>query len=206
MVSQNWADRADPAVNDMIPLARAALAQAPNDPEVLRAAGLVIHYAGGDRSGGIALLNRAIELNPNIALTLQMAALLNAYTGDTQLVLTLLERAARLNPLNLTHDFYLAYAISHFVAGQFEATVEWTTKAFEYLPNDAATLRYRAAGLGLLGRVEEGRHVVQRLLALVPGFSITQARRHVEFGMNNPFRPGVADALYEGLRRCGVPE
>jgi len=74
------------------------------------------------------------------------------------------------------------------------------------LPNDAATLRYRAASLGLLGRLEEGRQVVQRLLALVPGFSITQARRHIEFGMNNPFRPGIADTLYEGLRRCGVPE
>jgi hypothetical protein len=54
--------------------------------------------------------------------------------------------------------------------------------------------------------VEEGRQVVQRLLALVPGFSITQARRYVEFGMNNPFGPGIADTLYEGLRRCGVPE
>jgi adenylate cyclase len=137
---------------------------------------------------------------------LQYAALLNAYTGDTQLVITLLERAARLNPFSLSLDVYLAYAISHFVAGQFEATVEWTTKAFEYFPNDVANLRYRAAGLGLLGRVEEGRQVVQRLLALVPGFSITQARRYVEFGMNNPFKPGIADTLYEGLRRCGVPE
>ena len=205
-VSQNWTDRSDPAVAEMVQLARTALAQAPNDTEVLRAAGMVLHYAGGDRSGGIALLNRAIELNPNSANTLQMAALLNAYTGDTQLVITLLERAARLNPFNLTLDFYLAYAISHFVVGQFEATVEWTTKAFEYFPNDTASLRYRAAGLGLLGRVEEGRQVVQRLLALVPGFSITQARRYVEFGMNNPFRPGIADTLYEGLRRCGVPE
>jgi adenylate cyclase len=190
----------------MVHLARAALEQDPNDPEVLRAAGLAIHYAGGDRSGSIALLNRAIELNPNSAQTLQYAALTNAYTGDTQLVITLLERAARLNPFNLTLDFYLAYAISHFAAGQFEATVEWTAKAFEYFPNDAATLRYRAAALGLLGRVEEGREVVQRLLALVPGFSITQARRFVEFGMNNPFRPDIADTLYEGLRLCGVPE
>ena len=69
------------------------------------------------------------------------------------------------------------------------------------------TLRYRAASLGLLGRLEEGRQVVQRLLALAPNFTITRARRHIEFNMNNIFKmPGVADALYEGLRRCGVPE
>jgi hypothetical protein len=68
-------------------------------------------------------------------------------------------------------------------------------------------MRYEAASLGLLGRLEEGRQTVQRLLALVPDFTITRARRHIEFAMNNIFKtPGVADAFYEGLRRCGVPE
>lgn len=75
------------------------------------------------------------------------------------------------------------------------------------VPNHAASHRYLAASLGLLGRLEEGRQVVQRLLELSPNFTITRARRHIEFGLNNPFKtPGVADALYEGLRRCGVPE
>jgi hypothetical protein len=68
-------------------------------------------------------------------------------------------------------------------------------------------LRYRAASLGLLGRLEEGRKVVQQLLTLAPDFTIARARQHVEFNMNNVFKtPGVADAIYEGLRRCGVPE
>jgi len=41
----------------------------------------------------------------------------------------------------------------------------------------------------------------------VPHFTIARARRHIEFELNNPFTtPGVADALYEGLRRVGVPE
>ena len=61
--------------------------------------------------------------------------------------------------------------------------------------------------LGLLGRVEEGRHVVRRLLELVPDYTIARARRHFEFDMNNIFgTPGVADSFYEGLRRSGVPE
>ena len=81
------------------------------------------------------------------------------------------------------------------------------TMFVERFPNIAGALRYRAAALGLLGRVEEGRQVVQRLLALVPDFTVSRARRHYEFDMNNIFKtPGVADALYEGLRRCGVPE
>jgi hypothetical protein len=75
------------------------------------------------------------------------------------------------------------------------------------VPNHAASHRYQAASLGLLGRIEEGRQVVRRLLELVPHFTIARARRHIEFELNNPFTtPGVADALYEGLRRVGVPE
>jgi hypothetical protein len=71
----------------------------------------------------------------------------------------------------------------------------------------AGSLRYRAASLGLLGRLGEGRQVVQRLLELVPDFTITRARRHIELDMNAPFKtPGVADSFYEGLRRCGLPE
>jgi hypothetical protein len=48
---------------------------------------------------------------------------------------------------------------------------------------------------------------VQRLLVQIPDFTITRARRHIEFDMNNIFKtPAVADAFYEGLRRSGVSE
>ena len=61
IVSQNWVDRANPAVSEMIHLARAALALDGNDPEVLRRGGLMIALSGGDLSGGIALINKSIE-------------------------------------------------------------------------------------------------------------------------------------------------
>jgi hypothetical protein len=84
--------------------------------------------------------------------------------------------------------------------GEHEAVVEWTTKALQNHPNHAGSLRYRAASFGLLGRLEEGRQVVQRLLEQVPDFTIARARRHIEFDMNNVFKtPGVADWFYEGL-------
>ena len=88
-----------------------------------------------------------------------------------------------------------------FVAGEFEPAADWTCKAVQQFPNHTAALRYRAASLGLLGRLEEGGQLVQRLLALVPEFTIARARRHIEFDMNNIFKtPGVADSLYEGGR------
>ena len=206
-VSQNWIDRASPAAEEMIRLAQAALALEGSDSEVLRRTSLIIGLPGGDLSGAIALINRSIELNPNNSAARETAGVLYAYAGDKESALTQLERSVRLNPINRTADFYVAYALAHFVAGEYEPTVEWTGKALQDSPKHAAALRYRAASLGLLGRLNEGRRVVQRLLELVPNFTIARARRHIEFDMNNIFKsPGVADAIYEGLRRCGVPE
>jgi adenylate cyclase len=207
MVSQNWMDRANPAGQEMIGLAQAALALDGNDPEVLRQASWIIALPGGDLSGGIALVNKAIDLDPNSVAARERAGELYAYAGDKQSAIAQLERSVRLNPINRTLSFYFAYALAHFVASEHEATVEWTGKALQVVPNHAASLRYRAASLGLLGRLEEGRQVVQRLLELVPDFTIARARRHIEFDMNHIFKtPGVADSLYEGLRRSGVPE
>ena len=84
-VSQNWVDRTDPAVNEMIHLAQAALALDGNDPEVLHRASWIIALPGGDLSGGIALINKSIDLNPNNAAALQMAGVLYAYAGDKQI-------------------------------------------------------------------------------------------------------------------------
>ena len=41
-------------------------------------------------------------------------------------------------------------------------------KALQDVPNFVPALRYRAASLGLLGRLEEGRQVVPRTRANVP--------------------------------------
>ncbi len=204
IVSQNWMDRTNPAVNEMIHLAQAALALDGNDPEVLGRVGWIIALPGGDLNGGIALINKAIGLNPNNAFALLSAGHLHAYAGDKQSAIAHLERSVRLNPLGGIFPFYVGYAVAHFVAGEHEAAVEWTGKSLQDNPNYAPALRYRAASLGLLGRLEEGRQAVQRLLALVPDYTIARARRHIEFDMNNAFKtPGVAELILRRSQAVG---
>ena len=205
-LTQGWIDRGNPAVADMILLVQSALALDPNDPEILEIAGAVT-ASGGDLRGGIGLVDRSIELNPNNAIALASAGALQAFSGDTAAAISLLNRSVRHNPLVRNYRVCSGYVIAYFVAGEYERVVEWSGKALQEVPHSAIALRYRAASLGLLGRLEEGRQVVQRLLDLVPNFTITRARRFIELDMNNLFKtPGIADALYEGLRRCGVPE
>ena len=140
MVSQNWVDRADPAVREMVQLARAALAlDGSNDLDgISTIASCIIALPGGDLSGGIALINRSIELNPNSASALQRAGLLHAYAGDKQLAIAQLERSVRLYPLSRALvEFYSSYGLAHFVAGEFEPAADWTGKAVQQFPNHA---------------------------------------------------------------------
>ena len=84
----------------MINLAQAALALDGDDPEVLPQASYIIALPGGDLSGGIALINKSIDLNPNSAVAFRMAGQLYAYAGDKQSAIAHLERAVRLNPVS----------------------------------------------------------------------------------------------------------
>jgi adenylate cyclase len=204
-VTQSLIDRGNPAIAEMIQLVQSALALDPNDPEILTIAGEITARIGGDLSGGIALLNRALELSPNNAAALAEAAGLQAWSGDTAAAISLLDRSARHNPLDWNYRVCSVYMITYFVAGEYERAIEWSAKTLQEMPHSTVALRWRAASLGQLGRLEEGRHVVQRLLVLVPNFTITRFRQLI--GNYTFFKtPAVADALYEGLRRCGVPE
>jgi adenylate cyclase len=207
MVSQNWIDRSDRAVAEMVDLAQTALALAGNDPEVMSPASFILALPGGDLAGALTLIEKAISLNSNNAEAFRIAGQMFAYAGDKKSAIVHLERAYRLNPVSQTAAFDMGYALAHFVAEEHEAVVEWTAKALRQRPQFAAPLRYQVASLGLLGRLEEGGEAVRRLLGLVPDFAITRARRHIEFDMNNVFRtPGVAESFYQGLRRSGIPE
>ena len=87
LVVQGWLDRSDPELIDMIQLARTALEIDDDDPEVLVAVAFLIALPGNDFGGGMALIEKAIGLNPNSANAFRVAGLLHAYAGDTRAAL-----------------------------------------------------------------------------------------------------------------------
>ena len=205
-VSQGYGHRDHPLAADMVQLARRALALDPTDSEVLVTAGFVIGLAGGDMPTGIELAENAMALNANNADAFRIGALLRGYLGEIDKTTAYLQHANQLNPL-ARRVANIGYVVASFGAGNHEAVVDWTARILRELPNYAAALRYRAASLALLGRLEEARQAVDRLLEGRPGYSIAEVRRHQEFDMNNPFKkPGVADSLNRGLRLAGLPE
>jgi TolB-like protein/tetratricopeptide (TPR) repeat protein len=203
-VTQGYCHRDHPLVADMVSLVQKALALDPTDAEVLRIGGMVNALACGDMQAGIELIEKAMSLNPNDADSFRIGGILCGYLGEVDKTVDYLQFADRLNPL-ASRGTHIGYVIAYFGTGRYDAALDWTARILRELPNDGASLRYRVASMALLGRLEEARQVVDRLLQQRPDYTIAEVRRHHEFDMNNPFKkPGVSESLYRGLRLAGV--
>jgi TolB-like protein/class 3 adenylate cyclase len=206
-ISQGLAHRDDPQVSDLVEVAQKAVALDAADSAVVANAAVVLALPGGDIDAGIALVEKAIALNPNNGQAYRGGAVLYGYLGQAEKAVDYAQRADRLNPLDSGWSGNTGYVIAYFGIGDHEKVLDWTARILREKPNVAPALRYRAASLALLGRLEEGQEVVARLLKQTPGYTVEDVRRHHEFDMHRPFKmPGVTESLYRGLRLAGLPE
>jgi adenylate cyclase len=92
-------------------------------------------------------------------------------------------------------------AITHFDAEKYEAAARLVARAIEERADFAWPHFIRAAALGQLGRADEARDAVSKLLRIYPRFSLVRHERAV------PIAKAEQRARYiEGLRRAGLPE
>lgn len=191
----------------MLAIAQTAHALARDDAEVLLLVTTLVGTRGSDLDGGIAMIEESLTLNPSSAAAWRMLSVFQAYAGDTGAAASSLACADRLNPLDQGPAYTHGGVIRHFYAGDHEAVIVSSGRLLLDEPRFGPALRYRAASLGMLGRVDEGRDVVRSLLGMAPGMSVAWVRKHIEFDQNRLVKTtGALQALYQGLQRVGVPE
>ena len=201
---RGWALPSDPALAEGIRLAKLAASLGKDDPETLWMAGLALALLSGDLEGGIALIDRALTLNPNSANAWRTSGMLRAYLGDTELAIPHLERSARLSPLDaFAFVLWLGFVFAHFMAGRYEEASAWCDKTLHEAPDYPPALRMKAATCGLLERLDEGRRWVERLLAVNPDTTVSGMRLYYGITMK---KPGCLEAFLDGLRKAGLPE
>ena len=84
----------------MIEVAQRALSLDPADSEVVAIAAIILGLPGGDMETGLALVEKAIGLNPNNADAFRMGWFLYAYKGEIDRAVEHLQQVERLNPLD----------------------------------------------------------------------------------------------------------
>jgi hypothetical protein len=87
------------------------------------------------------------------------------------------------------------------MAGSFDEAVKWTSRALRERPTFAPALRFHAASLVELGRLNEARDAVAHLLRLEPHLTISTLRRRAPV-----FDAKLMDTFLDSLRKAGLPE
>jgi TolB-like protein len=184
-------------------LARRAVELGAEDPFTLGACGWVFAYVVGDLDTGCSLVDRALELNPNLGNCWQWGGLVKMWLGEPDEAIARFERAMRLGPLNpylWISQFGTAHA--HFFADRYDDASAWAERALQNAPDHPAVLRIHAASSAFGGRLDKARGSVTRLLERNPKLRISGLME-----IMGPYRRAEDAAKYvEGLRRAGLPE
>lgn len=182
-------------------LARRAAVLGNDDAIALCFGGLALAFVTGDREGGVALIDRALALNPNLAAAWNASGWVRTFLGETDLAIEHLERAIRLSPLDpWMFMAHLVTALAHFVAGRYPDAVSWAAKALREQPNFLGTTRLVAASHALAGQLGEARIALERARELDPGLRVSNLKDRV-----GPFRPEDYARYAEALRMAGLP-
>jgi len=191
-------------ISEAASLASRAAELGKNDAVALAFGGLALGYVVGDLEGAVALIDRALACNPNLASAWYASGTVRAFRGgEPDLAIEHLARAMRLSPLDpFIFSMQGVTAFAHFFAGRYEEAAAWAEKAFWERPNILATLRIAAVSNAFAGRLEHARKAVARALELDPQMRISNLKDRIGI-----FRRQEDFAKYaEGLRIAGLPE
>jgi adenylate cyclase len=187
-------------------LARRAVAIGMDDPVALLLGGGGVADLAGELENGIAYVDRAIVLNPNLALAWSVSGWLRSFLGEHADAIVRLERAIRLSPYDLlAYNFYTGMGFAHLFAGRYDEAVSWARRAALEKPDWASTVRVETIACALSGRIVEAREALARLRAIDPDLRLSHLERGR--GVASTWRRAEDRALYiEGLRRAGLPQ
>jgi tetratricopeptide (TPR) repeat protein len=155
-------------------LIRRAIELGKDDAVALARGGHALGHLVGDLDAGIALIDRALVLNPNSATAWMLGGFLQAFSGNSEVAIEHFARAMRLSPLD-TEIFRMqtGTAFAHLLAGRFDSASSWAEKSFRDLPSFLFAVGIISASHALAGRMSEARRAMQHLRALDPTLRIS---------------------------------
>jgi TolB-like protein len=197
-----WMTDRPQEIADGARLARQAVELDKDDARALTRSGHVIAHLAGDLEGGIALLDRALVLNPNLASAWFLGAFLRVWHGETDSAIQYFTHAMRLSPLDPElYRMQAGMAIAHLFARRFDLASSWAEKAYRDLPSFLMVVAIIAASYALGGRVAEARCMMAQLRQLDPALRLSNLTDWLPI-----HRPEDLATFTDGLRSAGLPE
>ena len=202
LVGQDWADHPMAMMEKAGELAERAIVLDPYDARGLSISGHVRAFLHRRLREAMVLHERALSLNPNLAMAWALSAVTHAYAGDPVEAERRNDRYKKLSPLDPHAFFFDAFfVLIHMMKRDYEKAVDVGRTVSQLNPSFTATYKPYLAALGHLHRDQEAAVIRRRLLALEPDFTIER------FLQTNPMESEIDKMHYaEGLRLGGIRE
>jgi TolB-like protein len=183
-------------------LAHRAIELGKQDAVALARGGHALGHFGGDLDGCIALLDRALVLNPNLLAAWYLSGFQRITRGEPKDAIERFAKGIRLSPLDPEMPrMQTGTALAHMLAGSYDLASLWASKALRELPSFVLAAGIVAASEALAGRKSEAAHAIRNLRQLDPTLRISNLHDWVQLR-----RPNDLELLADGLRRAGLPE
>jgi len=201
---QGWGPLSNAEVAEAVRLALQAIEAGKDDPDTLWMGGHVISFLSGDHATAAGVVDRALILNPNCAHAWMLKGYVSFFQNRWGPAIEAFERAMRLSPLDpLGYLFAAGIGLAHLGVGRYEEALQWVDRSSRELPRYVTSLRLKVVLCAHLGRMEEARYWLRRMLDLQPDMTIAWFE---EYTTAMRLRPEIRSIYVEGLRKAGLPE
>jgi tetratricopeptide (TPR) repeat protein len=139
-------------------LARLAARLGPNNAAALSVAGFVVASVAHDFGTGLALIDRAVVLNPNLVNAWYLSGWVKVLNGEHEVALEHFSRAECLSPFDpFKWGCHLGVAYAHFMAGRDDQALSSVEHCLRDMPNFRPALLVVAASSAFLGATDRAK-------------------------------------------------
>jgi TolB-like protein/tetratricopeptide (TPR) repeat protein len=201
--TQGWGPLSDDDITACVSLARQALEAEHGDADTaFRAAHTLVRFAG-EMEEAAAVIDRALMRYPNSANAWMTIGWLRAVQNQPEAAIEALNRALRLSPFApMGYLTDAALALAHLVARHYEEAIVWADRALHDQRRVTPALRAKVVALAWLGRIDEARTELHRLLAVDPTFTVARYRTLIA----RSYAPEFVALMVTGFRKAGLSE
>jgi tetratricopeptide (TPR) repeat protein len=185
-------------------LVRIVLRVGQDDAEALSSTAWAVAYILRDLAHAKLLVDRAVALNPNLAIGWARSGWINLWSGNPAVAVEHLTRAMRLDPLpgHIPGSVLAAMAHALFFLGKYDEATAWAERMVRENPDTHPGLRIFVASAAFAKMTDLAREGAKRLGSIDPEFRISRLASYL-----GPYqKPEFLEKYAEGLRLAGMPE
>jgi adenylate cyclase len=159
-----------------------------------------LHAMQGHYEAAMDASNQAVTVNPYDMGARGVLGICHLVIGEQRQAIELFSMAAQRGNSDPRYRWAALNAFSHYLLGQYDASLSWAREALYVNPNHLQVLAVRAAALAQLGREAEAAKAAEVLLGNFPEFNVERHLRNFRWK-----RPEDTAHYRDGLVKAGIP-